>query len=55
MQLLNELMGMVVRHDSVPILQNDSMSISSIGTNISCYGLLDGSVQLDVFSGGLPI
>ena len=30
------------------------MSISSTETNISCYGLLDGSVQIDVFSGGLP-
>ena len=40
-------------NDSVLILQNDSMSISSIGTNISCYGLLDGSVQIDVFSGGI--
>ena len=39
--------------DSVLIAQNDSMSISSTETNISCYGLLDGSVQTDVFSGGL--
>ena len=40
--------------DSVLILQNDSISISSTETDISCYGLLDGSVQIDVLSGGFP-
>tara|TARA_B100000683_G_scaffold63528_1_gene61966 strand:- start:2493 stop:9086 length:6594 start_codon:yes stop_codon:yes gene_type:complete len=40
--------------DSVLIVQNDSISISSTETDISCYGLSDGSVQIDVLSGGLP-
>jgi len=39
--------------DSILIMQNDSMNITSTANNISCYGLSDGSVQMDVISGGL--
>ena len=39
--------------DSILIIQNDSMSITTIPTNISCFGLTDGTVQIDVQSGGL--
>ncbi len=38
--------------DSVLIIQNDSMSISAANTDISCYGLTDGSIAINVDSGG---
>ncbi|MGY8989324.1 MAG: SprB repeat-containing protein, partial [Flavobacteriales bacterium] len=38
--------------DSVLIIQNDSMSISTTNTDISCYGLTDGSIAINVDSGG---
>ena len=38
--------------DSVLIIQNDSMSISTTNTDISCYGLTDGSITVNVDSGG---
>ena len=39
--------------DSVLIVQNDSMSITTTPSPITCFGLTDGSVQIDVQSSGL--
>ncbi len=39
--------------DTINIIQNDSMSISTTNTDISCYGLTDGSITINVVSGGL--
>ena len=39
--------------DSILIIQNDSMSTITMPTDISCFGLTDGSVQIDIQSGGL--
>ena len=38
--------------DSVIILQNDSMTIGSNSLDVSCYGLSNGSVEINVLSGG---
>ncbi len=38
--------------DSVMIIQNDSIIANTITTDISCYGLTDGSVQINIISGG---
>ena len=38
--------------DSVLIIQNDSMNISAKITDISCYGLTDGSIEINVDTGG---
>ena len=34
------------------IIQNDSIIANTITTDISCYGLTDGSVQINIISGG---
>ncbi len=39
--------------DSVFIIENDSISVTTSSTNISCYGLTDGSVQVNIISGGI--
>ena len=39
--------------DSVFIIENDSISVTTSSTNISCYGLTDGSVQVNIISGGV--
>ena len=39
--------------DSVTILQNDSMSLSTTNTNISCFGLNDGTISINVNTGGI--
>jgi len=38
--------------DSVMIIQNDSIIANTITTDISCYGLTDGSIQINIISGG---
>ncbi len=39
--------------DSILIIQNDSILITTTTTDITCFGLTDGTVQIDVQSGGL--
>ena len=39
--------------ESVLIIQNDSMSLSTTNTNISCYGFTDGSITINIVAGGL--
>ncbi len=39
--------------DSILIIQNDSMLITTTTTDITCFGLTDGTAQIDVQSGGL--
>tara|TARA_Y100001968_G_C19336070_1_gene706924 strand:- start:228 stop:1283 length:1056 start_codon:yes stop_codon:yes gene_type:complete len=38
---------------SIVIIENDSMNISTINTNISCYGLTDGITEITINSGGV--
>ena len=39
--------------DSVTILQNDSIGLSTSNTNISCFGLNDGTISINVNTGGI--
>ena len=45
---------MVVPTDSVLIVQNDSITLNSISTPVSCYGLTDGIIEINHISGGTP-
>ena len=40
--------------DSVLIVQNDSITLNSISTPVSCYGLTDGIIEINHISGGTP-
>ena len=44
----------VLFSDTVTIIENTSISLSSVHSNTSCNGLSDGSVDLSVFGGTLP-
>ena len=43
-----------VTSESVNIIENDQININLIGTDISCFGLSNGSVEINIMSGGTP-
>ena len=46
--------GGCIKQDTIVITQPDALSLASTVNNISCYGLVDGSVSLNISGGTAP-